>query len=126
MKKRITLKQSLFLLPLLLLLLIFAVYPILTSAVYSLFDYRTNDQTVAGLYTGSTFNAPLFYEDCGYVTWYLEDDVQLLEGSDHDKMQAIIDEVYALGASYEGATEVVSMDQATGESIKQEENTEDN
>ena len=119
MKKRITLQQSLFLLPLLLLLFIFAVYPILTSAVYSLFDYRTNDQTVAGLYTGSTFNAPLFAEDCGYVTWYLEDDVTLLEGEDQEKMQGIIDTVYLLGAPYEGAAEVMKIDKASGEDMKQ-------
>lgn len=120
MKKRITLQQSLFLLPLLLLLVIFAVYPILTSAAYSLFDYRTNDQTVAGLYTGARFNAPLFYEDCGYVTWYLEDDVTLLEGSDHEEMQGIIDKVYEMGAPYENASEVMEIDAAAGENLKQE------
>ena len=63
MKKRITAKQAAFLLPLFLLLAVFAIYPIVTSVVYSLFDYRTNDQTAAGLYTGSNFNAPLFTED---------------------------------------------------------------
>lgn len=119
MKKRITLKQSLFLLPLLLLLFIFAVYPILTSAVYSFFDYRTNDQTVAGLYTGPRFNAPLFYEDCGYVNWYLADDVELLEGSDKEEMLSIMDEVDALGLPFENDTEVIKIDQATGDNLKQ-------
>ena len=119
MKKGITLKQSLFLLPLLILLAVFAVYPILTSAVYSLFDYRTNDQTVAGLYTGEKFNALLFNEDCGYVTWYLGDDVTLLEGEDQAEMQSIIDEISEMGAQYEGATEVVQIDQQAGLELRE-------
>jgi len=108
MKKRITITQALFLTPLLILLGIFAIYPIVTSAVYSLFDYRANDQTVAGLYTDSKFNAPLFDEDAGFITWRLEDDVTLLEGEDKTKMQAIIDGVYELDEPYKDAEEVIS------------------
>ena len=109
MKKAITARQAAFLLPLFLLLAVFAIYPIITSVVYSLFDYRTNDQTVAGLYTGSNFNAPLFYEDCDYVTWYLEDEVTVLPEADAAEMQGIIDEVNALAAPYKDAAEVVEM-----------------
>jgi len=120
MKKRITFTQSLFLLPLLILLGVFAVYPVITSAVYSLFDYRTNDQTVAGLYTSSQFNAPLFEEDCGYITWYLSDDVTLLEGSDQKQMQAVIDGVNKIAEPYKDIDEVIAMDDATSQSIVDE------
>ena len=41
MRKTITAKQAAFLLPLFLLLAVFALYPIISSAIYSLFDYRT-------------------------------------------------------------------------------------
>ena len=68
MRKTITGKQAAFLLPLFLLLAVFALYPIISSVVYSLFDYRTNDQQAAGLYMSGNFNAPLFTEDCGYIT----------------------------------------------------------
>ena len=112
MKKRITFTQALFLMPLLILLGIFAVYPIVTSAVYSLFDYRTNDQSVGGLYVSSKFNAPLFYEDCGYITWYLEDDITLLEGADKNAAQVIIDGINEVAAPYEGVEEVVSIDES--------------
>ena len=116
MKKKITFRQALFLMPLLILLGIFAVYPILTSAVYSLFDYRTNDQSVGGLYTSSKMNAPLFAEDCGYITWYLSDDITLLEGADKQKAETISKEIDELALPYANAKEVVSID----ESIAQE------
>ena len=109
MKKRITAKQAAFLLPLFLLLAVFAIYPIITSVVYSLFDYRTNDQTAAGLYTGSNFNAPLFYEDCDYSVWYLEDEVTVLPEEDASELQGIMDEITAVAEPYKEAKEVVSM-----------------
>ena len=117
MKKRITFKQTMFLMPLLILLGIFAVYPIVTSAVYSLFDYRTNDQSVAGLYVSSKFNAPLFYEDAGYITWYMEDDVTLLEGNDLTAAQAIIDGINEIAAPYAESTEVISLDDEISQAV---------
>ena len=123
MKKKISFKQALFLLPLLILLGIFAVYPIITSAVYSLFDYRTNDQTVGGLYTSSRFNAPLFSEDCGYITWYLEDDMSLLEGADKQKAQEISNGINELYAPYQEATEVISIDDLTAQETINKLNT---
>ena len=123
MKKKISFKQALFLLPLLILLGIFAVYPIITSAVYSLFDYRTNDQTVGGLYTSSRFNAPLFSEDCGYITWYLEDDISLLEGADKQKAQEISNGINELYAPYQEATEVISIDDLTAQETINKLNT---
>ena len=117
MKKRITFTQALFLMPLLILLGIFAIYPIVTSAVYSLFDYRTNDQSVAGLYTSSQFNAPLYYEDAGYITWYLDDDASLLEGEDKVAAQTIIKEIDGMIAEYKDTKEVISMDDASSQAI---------
>lgn len=108
MKKSLSLKQAAFLVPLLLLLAIFAVYPILTSVVYSLFDYRTNDPTTAGLYTDARFNAPLFYEDCDYASWYLEDDLTLLPAEDQPALQTVIDGLKELAAPYKDASEVVA------------------
>ena len=119
MKKAITPKQVAFLLPLLLLLAVFAVYPIVTSIVYSLFDYRTNDPTVAGLYTSENFNAPLFYEDCDYSAWYLEDDMSVLQGSDAEEMQAIIDELKAVAEPYKDAAEVVKMSKEDSKKISE-------
>ena len=115
MKKKITPRQAAFLLPLLLLLAVFAGYPIITSVVYSLFDYRTNDPKAAGLYTGTNFNAPLFYEDCDYASWYLEDDVTVLSGEDAEGMQLVIDSLKELAKPWKGSAEVVKMDRKTCE-----------
>lgn len=121
MKKAITPKQVAFLLPLLLLLAVFAIYPIITSVVYSLFDYRTNDPTVAGLYTGSNFNAPLFYEDCDYIAWFLEDDISELSGADAEEMQGIIDELKSFCEPYKDEKEVIPMKASEGEAINARE-----
>lgn len=118
MKKAITAKQAAFLLPLFLLLAVFAIYPIVTSIVYSLFDYRTNDQTVAGLYTGSNFNAPIFYEDCDYVNWYLEDDITQMPEADVAEAKSIMEEISALAAPFEDSAEVVEMNNSDAEAIK--------
>lgn len=120
MKKRITFKQALFLLPLLILLGIFAVYPIVTSAVYSLFDYRTNDQKVAGLYTSPQFNAPLFVEDCGYITWYMDDNITQLDGADKTKAQDICNKIDAIASAFEGETNVIALDEETSQVIVDE------
>ena len=117
MKKRITFKQALFLMPLLILLCIFAIYPIVTSAVYSLFDYRTNDQSVGGLYTSSRFNAPLFYEDAGYLTWYLPDDASLLSGTDKQTFDSVISEINEIAAPYKDSKNVESIDEETAKNI---------
>lgn len=107
MRKTITAKQAAFLLPLFLLLAVFALYPILTSAIYSLFDYRTNDQQVAGLYTSGNFNAPLFTEDCGYINWFLEDDITLLNEADQTELRSVMTKVDGLAAQYSSVKEVI-------------------
>ena len=117
MKKRITFTQTLFLMPLFILLIIFAIYPIITSAVYSLFDYRTNDQTVAGLYTSSKFNAPLFYEDADYIAWYLEDDITLLADEDKASAQLIIDGINEVAAPYAEVDSVVAIEDSVSQAL---------
>lgn len=99
-KKRITAGQLAFLVPLLLLIAAFALYPILCSVVYSFFDYRTNDQTAAGLYTSTRFNARLFAEDCDYIAYYLSDEVTLVEGADKAELEAVSAEATAMFQKY--------------------------
>ncbi len=109
MRKTITAKQAAFLLPLFLLLAVFALYPIITSVIYSLFDYRTNDQQVAGLYTSGNFNAPLFTEDCGYINWFLQDDITLLNEADQAELRDAMAKVDELAAQYSAEKEVVKV-----------------
>lgn len=117
MRKTITAKQAAFLLPLFLLLAVFALYPIVSSAIYSLFDYRTNDQQVAGLYTSGNFNAPLFTEDCGYINWFLEDDITLLSEADQAELRAAMAKVDTLNAQYAGIKDVTKVSAAEAKQI---------
>ncbi len=117
MRKTITAKQAAFLLPLFLLLAVFALYPIISSAVYSLFDYRTNDQQAAGLYTSDNFNAPLFIEDCGYITWFLEDDITLVSQADQAELRAVMDRVNALATKYATAEGVIKIPSAEADKL---------
>lgn len=117
MRKTITAKQAAFLLPLFLLLTVFALYPIITSAIYSLFDYRTNDQQVSGLYTSENFNASLFTEDCGYINWFLEDDITLLSEADQIELQAVMTKVDELAAQYSAEKEVIKVSTFQGKQI---------
>ncbi len=117
MRKTITAKQAAFLLPLFLLLAVFALYPIVSSAIYSLFDYRTNDQRVAGLYTSGNFNAPLFTEDCGYINWFLEDDITLLNEADQAELRAAMAQVDDLSARYAAVGEVAKVSDAEAKQI---------
>ena len=117
MRKTITAKQAAFLLPLFLLLAVFALYPIVSSAIYSLFDYRTNDQRVAGLYTSGNFNAPLFTEDCGYINWFLEDDITLLNEADQAELRAVMAQVDDLSARYAAVGEVAKVSDAEAKQI---------
>ena len=117
MRKTITAKQAAFLLPLFLLLAVFALYPIVSSAIYSLFDYRTNDQRVAGLYTSGNFNAPLFTEDCGYINWFLEDDITLLNEADQAELRAAMAQVDDLAARYAAVGEVAKVSDAEAKQI---------
>lgn len=112
MRKKITARQAAFLLPLFLLLVVFAIYPIITSVVYSLFDYRTNDQQVAGLYTSGNFNAPLFTEDCGYVNWFLEDDITLLDQADQAELTDVMAKMDELALRYAGVGDIEKVSSA--------------
>lgn len=77
MDHRITFKESLFLLPVLILLGIFSVYTICQTAIYSFFDYQLSDPVKNGMYLSSQFNAGLFEEGLKYIRFYIGDDAAL-------------------------------------------------
>lgn len=103
MVNRMTFKQFLFIIPLLALIGVFSFYPIVSSFVYTFFDYRTNDQQHAQLYVQGAFNAELFYEDCKYLAYYIGDDVALVDAEDAAVLAEVGDDVRAFMAPYEGA-----------------------
>lgn len=74
MKKRMTFRQFLFLVPLLLIIAVFSIWPILTSFGYSFFDFRLNDVQKSTLSFTGTFSSRQFRENSKYVTLFLTQD----------------------------------------------------
>lgn len=120
MKHRIKLKELLFVLPVLVILLIFSVYSIIQTAIYSLFDYQLNDPLKAGLYLNDRFNTELFEENLKYVKFFVADDSTLVTDeqstADFAKMTQLSDEGLALlpqlGASDKEKTVPLSASQS--------------
>lgn len=87
--KRMTFKQFVFIIPLLVLIGVFSIYPIITSLFYTVFDYRVNDQQYNKFYLSDYFNESLFEENCKYIGYYLSPDMELIEDADSEKFTAI-------------------------------------
>ncbi|WP_270434707.1 carbohydrate ABC transporter permease [Blautia wexlerae] len=112
MVKKMTFKQFLFILPLLIFIGVFSIYPIVTSFMYTFFDYRINDQTANSFYLSERFNGELFYEDCNYINYFLDDDKTLMSEEDQKAVEEIQATVSSVMSEYENAkgTEKISSD----------------
>ena len=112
MVKKMTFKQFLFILPRLIFIGVFSIYPIVTSFMYTFFDYRINDQTANSFYLSERFNGELFYEDCDYINYFLDDDKTLMSEEDQKAVEEIQATVSSVMSEYENAkgTEKISSD----------------
>ena len=112
MVKKMTFKQFLFILPLLIFIGVFSIYPIVTSFMYTFFDYRINDQTANSFYLSEGFNGELFYEHCDYINYFLDDDKTLMSEEDQKAVEEIQATVSSVMSEYENAkgTEKISSD----------------
>lgn len=112
MVKKMTFKQFLFILPLLIFIGVFSIYPIVTSFMYTFFDYRINDQTANSFYLSERFNGELFYEDCDYINYFMDDDKTLMSEEDQKAVEEIQATVSSVMSEYENAkgTEKISSD----------------
>jgi multiple sugar transport system permease protein len=106
-----------FILPLLAIVSVFSLYPILSSFTYTLFDYRTNDQQHAKLFLKSSLNAPLFYEDCDYIVYYLQDDITLVNDADKESFNAVAADLTAMMARYEGVESTIELSDADAKEL---------
>ena len=100
-----TLKQFVFIIPLLVFIGVFSFYPIITSFMYSLFDYRNNDQSYNGFYISEQFNGSLFQEDCKYVNYFLDADKMLMDQTDQAEISAVQEDVTAMMEKYADITD---------------------
>lgn len=124
MKHRITLKELLFVLPVILFLVIFSVYSIVQTGVYSLFDYRLNDPLKAGLYMNDRFNTALFEENMKYIKFFVGDDQTLVTDdasvADFEKLITLSDQGLALLGQFDTAAEgeTVTLSASQSEEIR--------
>jgi multiple sugar transport system permease protein len=77
MKRKMTFKQFLFILPLLVIIAVFSIWPILTSFSYTFFDYQLNNVQKSKLSFSGSFNAKTFQENSEYVKIFLTDDAAI-------------------------------------------------
>ncbi|MBE3553652.1 MAG: sugar ABC transporter permease [Thermicanus sp.] len=108
--KRMGFKEFLFILPALLLIGIFSLWPILQSFVYTFFDYRLNDQQKAGLYINERFNTDLFQETALYIGMFLDEDKKnITDPADLEKVNQTIERLDQLAKTYKGKEKVISI-----------------
>ncbi|MEA5060249.1 MAG: sugar ABC transporter permease [Candidatus Pelethousia sp.] len=117
MKRNLTLRQFLFILPLLAIVSVFSLYPILSSFAYTLFDYRTNDQPHAKLFVNSHLNGGLFYEDCDYILYYLQDDITLVGEGDAAEFEAVAAEISTMMQRFAGAQGTTKLSQEDAQEL---------
>lgn len=108
--KRMGYKEFLFILPSLLLIGIFSLWPIVQSFVYTFFDYRLNDQQKAGLYITERFNTDLFQETALYISMFLDEDKKnITVPADLEKVNQTIQRLDQLANSYNGKEKVITI-----------------
>ncbi|MCI1966282.1 MAG: sugar ABC transporter permease [Oscillospiraceae bacterium] len=81
MIKKLTFRQFLFLVPLLIIIAVFSIWPILTSFTYSFFDYQLNNIQKSQLSFSGTFSKKQFEENSEYVKLFLSDDANAAAGN---------------------------------------------
>ncbi|WP_042357590.1 ABC transporter permease subunit [Bacillus rubiinfantis] len=80
--RKLGVKQWLFIVPTLLLIAVFSLWPVLQSFTYTFFDYRLNNQQKAGLYVSERFNTTLFNETNLYFTMFLDEDLPNIKANE--------------------------------------------
>ncbi len=123
MVKRMSLKQFVFIIPLLCFMGVFSIYPVVTSFMYTFFDYRTNDQQYNSFYMDEKFNEALFVEDCQYVNYFISADITLVDEEDQKAFTTVQEKVSAMMEKYgtgtaEGQTEPRKMTSQEKEEIE--------
>lgn len=117
MKRNMTMRQFLFVLPLLLLVAVFSLYPIVSSFVYTLFDYQLNNQSLNHLYTSGSLNVGLFNEDLEYVLFYIGKDREAVDEAGQAQLDAMAVQAEAMEEQFAGQSGVRKISDGEAEAI---------
>lgn len=108
--RKMGVKEWLYIVPTLLLIGVFSVWPVLQSFTYTFFDYRLNDQQKAGLYLSERFNASLFNETQMYITMFLNEDLlNIKDTADKDRVASLNNELSAAENAFKNQTGVIKI-----------------
>ncbi|MEQ6388439.1 sugar ABC transporter permease [Bacillaceae bacterium S4-13-58] len=117
--KKMGFKEFLFIVPVLLLIGIFSVWPVIQSFTYTFFDYRLNDQTRAGLYLNERFEADLYNERSFYIQRFIKADLEnITDESDKEAAQEVISSLQALDERFKDEEGVLKIEQEEADQVK--------
>lgn len=108
--RKMGVREWLFILPTVLIIGIFSLWPVLQSFTYTFFDYRLNDQQKAGLYVSERFNTSLFKETQLYVTMFLEEDLPNIKSEeDQSRVSQFNKELLVAGKDFNNQKGVIKI-----------------
>lgn len=103
-------KEWLFIVPTIVLIGIFSLWPVFQSITYTFFDYRLNDQQKAGLYVNERFNVNLYKETELYVSMFLEEELPVVTDSEDQKhIKQVTEKLKEIGNDFENETGVIKI-----------------
>ena len=118
----------LFILPALILIILFSIWPIVASLRYAFFDLQLNDQARSDLYTEASYNLRLHNETIDYIRYYLNIDESVVQTDEaHQaiaelRQQADAFDEYVETNVVQGLEPVVSIDQEKETEITRHKN----
>jgi multiple sugar transport system permease protein len=99
-----------FILPTLLIIGIFSLWPVIQSFTYTFFDYRLNDQQKSGLYMSERFNVSLFNETQTYVNMFLEEDLENIKSAeDQNRVSQLKKELVNAAKDFKNQKDIIKI-----------------
>ncbi len=107
--KRMGFKESLFILPAIILIALFSLWPIYKVINYSFFDYQLNDQQKSKLSTEEKLNVELFLENSDYVSLFLDMNRESFPEDAQAKVDEVINDVNSIKELLTGKTGYIEL-----------------
>lgn len=119
MKQKLGFTGWLYIIPTLLLIGIFSLWPVFQSITYSLFDFKLNEQQKAGLFINERFNTSLFNETILYTEMFLEEDMTNISAvEDQQKVETFLHEINSIATPFSELQEVIKISSDEREQIE--------
>ncbi|WP_010631714.1 carbohydrate ABC transporter permease [Sporolactobacillus vineae] len=102
-----------FILPTLLFIAVFSIWPIIQSFTYTFFDYQLNNQQKSGLYLSDRYNFDLFNETQTYVKLFMsEDRPHVTAEADRARIDGVLKQVDAANQQFKGKVKIQKISSA--------------